>query len=530
MHHSPTSPGTSPMISHRSLAFWGTSALAVFWAYALIRPALLWDWEYYHDTPLLNFAAVMMHDFGMVPYRDMFETTMPGTFLFHYIIVGLGLETQTAFVTLGLLAMFALAGAGTLILSRVHYWSALMFAPFFLMVILQFGATALFQREILGLLAICSALILATRAGPRRQYLLRQGAVGLFFGIAATIKPQFGLGAPVGVLCLAALTWDADDTRPFVSVVIRGILASVAGFALPLIAAFLWIWSYGALDRFLFILTEYTPLYIQQTQSHAFTSPERRTQYLWQLWIKFAGFWTLLPGALMLSLLILGYRKLIARRMLILLSTITGLVAVYGVVPVLSGQFWDYHYYPFIYFAIMAASALLGLAMGPYFSQSGKRACFAIVALTIGLNLSPVNNLEWRRDDARIRVALAKDMETALRKWVPEGGRVQPIDWTAGALHAMMRARIPIATRFFYDFHFAHHASSDVNAGLRAEFMNALMDAPPEVILVAHTRMKVHGLDVSYDFPQLDAFTDTYYRPVGQNAQFDILLRRDLAS
>jgi len=71
-----------------------------------------------------------MHDFGRVPYRDIFETTMPGTFLFHYIIVGLGLETQTAFVTLGLIAMFALAAAGTYTLWRITPKGALLFAPF----------------------------------------------------------------------------------------------------------------------------------------------------------------------------------------------------------------------------------------------------------------------------------------------------------------------------------------------------------------------------------------------------------------
>lgn len=483
----------------------------------------MWDWKYYHDTPLLNFAGVMMHDFGMVPYRDMFETTMPGTFLFHYVITGFGLEAQTPFVILGVLAMGLLAALGAWTLSRISKPAALLFPPFYLMFILQFGPAALFQREILGLLAITPALVLATKPGGNS--LLRQGLVGFCFGVACTIKPQFALGAPVAVLCLAALS---QGSRGFIRSAISGILASVAGFALPLLAVFWWLWAYGGLDAFVFILTEYTQYYIQQTQSHAFTTPERRAQYLWTLWFRFGGFWMLLPGAVMLALLVWGYRSRIAGDTAVILGSVVSLVAIYGMLPVLSGQFWDYHYFPFMYLSILAASALFGFALEPVLSPSGRIACLSVVAVTLGLNIAPVPNLEWRQGDAKERFALALDMESALRKWVPDGGRVQPIDWSTGALHAMMRARIPIATRFFYDFHFAHHASTPINAQLRGRFLEELTTQAPEVMLIAHKRMKVFGLDVSYEFPELDAFMETGYRVVEENDQFSILLRRDL--
>jgi len=320
---SPSADGSA----RRMGALWGYSALVALWAYALIRPARLWTWEYYHDTPLLNYAAVLMHDFGRVPYRDIFETTMPGTFLFHYIIVGLGLETQTAFVTLGLIAMFALAAAGTYTLWRITPKGALLFAPFYLMVMLQFGPTALFQREILGLLAITPALILA-----------------------------------------------------------------------PLLITFLWLWSYDALEPFLFILTQYTPLYIQLTQLHAFLTPEDRMQYLKDLWPTFAGFWILLPGPLMLAMLTFATRARMARDHLILLATFSAMTAIYGLLPILSGQFWDYHYFPFIFFAILSSSALLGVALTS--SHPIKMAGLAMVALSLFLSLNPVANLEIRRADA----------------------------------------------------------------------------------------------------------------------------------
>lgn len=512
-----------PAASHH----WGYIGLLALWAYAIVKPAVSVGWQYYHDTPLLNFAGVMMQDFGKVPYRDFFETTMPGTFLFHYIIVGLGLEGQTSFVLLGLFAMLILAGLGSIILLALDKRAALLFAPFFLIAILQFGPAALFQREILGLLVIASAMVIATREKPK-SHLINQCLVGLCFGVACTIKPQFAVGAPVLVLCLAALTLERERPQSVVRTFVTGIAASLAGFALPLLAALIWLWSYGALERFIFILTEYTPLYIQQTQTHAFTTSELRTEYLWRLWNKFAGFNKYLPAILVLPLLILAYRPKIERRRQIILQAITAMAIVYGLLPIMSGQFWSYHYFPFLFFAIMATSALLAVALEPFVTKGPKAACLMLVTAMLGLTFVPVVDQDRLRDGSRARIEVVKDMENALTKWVPEGRRVQPIDWTAGALHAMMRTRTPIATQFFYDFHFAHHVSTDINAQLRAEFMSALTTAPPEAFLVAHNRSKVNGLDVSYEFPELEAFRNEGYVLVEKNPEFDVYLREDI--
>jgi len=293
---------------------------------------------------------------------------------------------------------------------------------------------------------------------------------------------------------------------------------------------FWWLWSYGALEDFWFILTQYMPLYIEQTDSHGYVTPEVRRIYLWMFWSKFGGFPTLLPGALLLLYLTLGFRRQIERAKQIRFYTFTALTVIYALVPILSGQFWAYHYFPYIFFAILSTSALLDIARAPRMNQSIKAVCVVLLAFALASNLFPVKHLEWQQRNEQYRLILAKDMETALRKWVPEGGRVQPVDWTEGALHAMMRARIPIATRFFYEFHFAHHVSRDINATLRTEFMDSLNANPPEVILVAHSRASVFGLDVSYDFPEFDAFRDGQYERVEQDPRYAIYLRRDLAS
>ncbi len=177
------------------------------------------------------------------------------------------------------------------------------------------------------------------------------------------------------------------------------------------------------------------------------TTPERRLRYLFEIAPTFGSFWPLLPGALILPLVLRAYWHNLEHKTRITLTSILALTLVYGTVPILSGQFWDYHYFPFVFFAILSTSALFGLLWEPFWAANRRIACFGVVILTLALNLSPVSNLEWRQKDAQDRVALAFEMEEALRRWVPEGGSVQPIDWTAGALHAMMRARVPIRRR-----------------------------------------------------------------------------------
>ena len=64
-------------------------------AFALLLPltflftaevTLSLKWRMVHDTPLLHYVAFLVDRFDSVVYRDVFETSMPGTFLFHLAI------------------------------------------------------------------------------------------------------------------------------------------------------------------------------------------------------------------------------------------------------------------------------------------------------------------------------------------------------------------------------------------------------------------------------------------------------------
>ncbi len=462
----------------------------------------------------------MMVDNGLLPYRDIFETTMPATFLFHYLVVALGLEGNTSFVSLGIAGFVCLSVLGSLILGQINIWAALLFAPAYLSFMLSFGPEALLQREVLGLAPVSLALLIATR---NWQPVTKCLAIGFLFGFATLIKPQFALGAPVVVL--AALAWPSDTWTNR----LKGIGCSLLGFISPLLLTLVLLWMTGAIEQFLFILREYTPLYIQQTRTHEFVSTDARAAYLWNGWRQFGGLWTLLPGPIMLTILIWFTGKKAFSEHHTLLIAITILSFLYGLMPILSGQFWPYHYFLFAYFSLMALSGLL-VVLQREFSPFAKWIGLGVVSATLLLQTPRFTNLEQTKLSSAKRVAEAKEMQVALETWLPSGARVQPLDWTSGTLHAMMLARAELATRFMYDFHFAHHVSHPTIQGLRSKFVEELRSDPPEALLEGLKATRVKGEDVSYDFPELEKFRTENYTKVAESERFALYRRADLGN
>ena len=94
-----------------------------------------------------------------------------------------------------------------------------------------------------------------------------------------------------------------------------------------------------------------------------------------------------------------------------------------------------------------------------------------------------------------------------LRADLKPGDTVQPLDWTDGAVHAMLISEAQIATRFVYAFSFYHHISSRYIKDLRREFIAALHRAKPRFIIKMENGFPwVHGLDTTKDFADLDRF------------------------
>ena len=89
--------------------------------------------------------------------------------------------------------------------------------------------------------------------------------------------------------------------------------------------------------------------------------------------------------------------------------------------------------------------------------------------------------------------------------------RLQPLDWTEGALHGMLLAEAVIATPYLYNYHFYHYISDPYIQLMRQRFMANLIQAPPRFIIETDDELRPSGLDTTDSFPELEAFVQQHY-------------------
>ena len=482
-------------------------------------------WEYSRDTPLLNYVGFLIWEHGFAPYKDVFETSMPGTLAFHSLVAGLGLTSNLGFMILtsviilsfsllGALAVLPLGAAGTMIAFPLLASAMLIMGPGWIMKI-----------DMVALLPISAALWCATWRYPgsigRRQFL-----IGVLFGIAGTMKPHLVLGAPVVVLTAYALEHWSERLRdlPFRPLVIQ-IALSLLGFAIPILLVLAWLVSSGAYDRFIFVLTDYLPLHLEKTDWQEFLPSEQKRQIIIDTTLRFGGHYPLVPAAALTPLLALAAWRRLETRQIILVTALGLLAALYGLAPALGGQFYIYYYFPFFYFSLLliaSSASLVGKSGLPPFLGPVWILCLAGFLAVFGSRYYSDSLFHPDRLDNVAR------MEAALERWLPDGGKVQPIDWTSGVVHAMLRQQVLPATPFLYDYHFHHHVGSRINEELRVAFMDDLEENPPEMFMAAKAFPKVSGLNTSDSFPARDAFLAQGYRVVENDDAFVVYLRNDL--
>ncbi len=489
----------------------------------------LWDsrdWPYIHDTSLMLYAGWCLGE-GAAPYRDLFDMNMPGTYLamqalgawFGWSDVGVRVADVlcTAIIAAGTFAAFSGAGPppplrGYGVASRLPAAAAALLFPLWY---LRGGPSVSLQREALALgpLAVMFGLV-ESGVAPRFRAL----GTGVLAGLIVSIKPQLLLLA-VPLIARLAVRARPSPLLP----VARDFLA---GIAVPVASLWLFLALRGSVGDFIDVATGYWPLYGQLNGDHQILDGGARLNYL------VTSTWEGLRHRFML----LGLLGLAAGLLNPPLRGVTwtwaGLVAAAAIYPALSGQFWVYHWLP-LHYALLGAAAL---ALAPPTTRRSvlRGAQAAAAAATVASVAyasadavagaragTPDNDVVLARH--RVRGAPA-EIGAFLQQHLVAGDRVQPLDWTGGAIHGMLAARATLATRFMYDFHFYHHVDDPYIGRLRRDFMRQMWSARPRFVIdVFAKRPFPSGPRTSTDFPELHAFLDEHYRVAHHGSTFRIL-------
>jgi hypothetical protein len=515
----------------RLIATFQTALFVLFAALLLLKAYTTLQWRMAQDTPLLHYAAFLMDKHHFVPYRDIFETSMPGTLAFHYLIGTLFGYGDAAFRALDLTLLAALLVATFAFMRRfgrlAAAWSALLFG----LVYLAQGQAMSLQRDYVGVIPIALALLCIPQRSATPVRLWRFILMGLLFGLSALIKPHLVIAIPIVFATVLAFRRRSQpaSTRDF----IRCAAATGVSLLVPSAIALAWLAAHSALGAFVDMCVHYLPLHSALTGDHRTISGLARVLYLIANTSTLGGF-----GALFLCSLLAYYHVAdiadgdpttsISLRCLGLCTL------AYAVYPALAGKFWSYHYMPFAYFCSL--SAALCLYAWPRSNTSLTRAWILLTALVTTVTVQlPMSDY--------VR-SLASDLRSGPEAHAPKGGRVdeiaeflkanlhpgdtvQPLDWTGGSIHGMLLAEARLATRFMYDYHFYHHVSSPYIQGLRQSFLSQLRMASPRFIIDVETfKPWVSGPDTTHEFPELRRFLEDSYDVVFEGNGYFIYERR----
>ena len=488
-----------------------TVFLILLAALLIAQAAFSLQWPIAHDEAPLFYESFLMQN-GQVPYKDFFDFQMPGSFFAYYI---LGILSNFGPLRIRLLDLILLTAISTITyfaMRRFGKFAALAAPILFALKYLQGGPNLSLQREYLILIFISLSIWIGVSDSLtfRKRLML-----GLLYGLATTLKPHAALGLlPFLLFDIADLRERREFSLP--SLAKQIILPVAIGFAIPVLLVILYLTLTQSLSPLIDIILNYVPLYAQINGEMAITPSAERTAYLLnQLWrLGGSGLWLIPAGV--------GIYINRNRQTYLLVS----LALVYALYPALTGQFFPYHYIPFIYTIILVAS----LALSSNYQLPITNLSYLILLLTILLTVRPSQTFlrQLQGKDIAIAADRATQISAYLEKNLEPGDQVQSLDWTGGSLLAMLENRAPIATSYVFDFYFYHHVSNPYIQSLRTDFMTQLQESKPRFIIevTAIDKPWVSGEDTSRDFPELRAFLTENYSVTMEREDYIIYERR----
>lgn len=472
--------------------------LALLAAFLIAQAVYSLQWGITHDAAPLLYETFLMQG-GAMPYRDIFDFQMPGAYAAYSLLGALSSFGPLRLRLFDLAILAALIGITWFALRRFGHLPAITAGVLFGLSYLQGGPSLSLQREYLILIFLSLSIFIGmSDSWSFRKRLL----LGLLFGLAATIKPH----ASIGLIPFLLFDIGSLRQRPGVSLTDlakQSILPIAFGFLIPVTLVIVWLAFTNSLLPFLDIAANYWGLYSQINGEMAITPSAERMPYLLnQVWRLGGSGWWLIPAGLGVYL----HRN----RQAYLLAS---LALCYAIYPALSGQFFPYHYIPFIYFIILLA--VLAITNTPSITNYQLLITNFVLLAVILITIRPSSTFIRQIEGKAIATSTdrAAEISRYLAKNLEAGDEVQPLDWTGGTLLAMLETHAPLATSYVFDFYFYHHVSNPYIQSLREDFISQLQDVQPRFIVevVAIDKPWVSGEDTSRDFPELRKFLDEHY-------------------
>ncbi|MFH1386570.1 MAG: glycosyltransferase family 39 protein [bacterium] len=484
-------------------------------ALLIIEIVMSLSWRMQHDSPIMYYIVFLAKHYHLIFYKEIFDMNMPGTYLFFSVVSSIFGHSDLGFRLTDIIWLLLIMLVTWGIMQRfgkIVAWASIVL---FGLSYFHLGAESFLQREFIALAPISLAVFVAI-AQRRLSLLNRSFWVGFLFGLSAIIKPALAVGLPVTIFYLLGQTEDEKGcwNKYFI------ILFSLVGLTIPIFSSIVWLWQQGSLPYFMEMVLSYLPLYGKLAGDHHTMHGLKQLYYLTMSYGVLGGYSFWLVPAFIGGFLALFYtRPSLSNKNIV--GLLAGLVVVYSLYPVFGGQFWTYHWFPFQYFIILLSSLTfvqltdlqdkLSLRLSKEFLTGIILFCSLFFMI---LYLMPPADYfrQITFQPIVIKDGRVDGIANYLKDHLKPGDKVQPLDWTGGAVHAMLISRAEVATPFIYDFHFYHHISRPYIQTLRQRFIEALKNKKPRYIIEIFTEKPwVWGKDTTLKFNELREYIKDNY-------------------
>ncbi len=459
------------------------------------------SWPFISDAVLMRYADFLLHH-GMVPYRQIVDVNLPGSYVLDNVVThifGVSALAWRCFdvaLTIGALACF-------LALTGRKDWHAGVFAgSLFALIHAGDGVAQEAQRDL-----VMTVLLMAGLTALFRSRLWPAFLFGLCCGAASTLKPQalvflfavvfmgqFGLGGRIKIFFVAAV-----------------------GAFLPLAIIGLWLWHQGALSAFF------------QTANGLMRYHAGMARHTPAFLITHA-----VPGFI-IPLLVPAFTLLITKGDWRCPKQQVALFGIaFGVFSFcLQGKAYPYHRYPLLAFSLLLVTLELQSVLTSWVPGKLLRLESACAWFLLGygaLWLVPASTAKALRYDWRSQPSLNQlqaDL-TQVRAMLSSGSQpgaaldrnVQCMDTIAGCITVLNRMQLVQSTGFLYDCYFFAPGSSSVKEDMRTRFLAQIRLNPPKVFVITDNWCLnlPSGYEKLQQWPAFTQFLDANYAIVKQRS------------
>lgn len=524
-------------LSHKTVERVKYIFLAFLFMVFLVQFVLSFSWRVRGDSVYLHYVAYLINEHDFLPYRDIFEINLPGTYLFHMAvgrifgyshyglrIVNIAWLTATFVVTWLIMKPFGRITA---------FASCLLFG----IIYLGFGPYMSMQREFIAILPMATALLLTIWRKPNHLVNPINFIIGALFAFVALIKPTLILGFPAIVIynCIRDTNGSKSIKKLIKPLIVGGGFAFI-GFLLTLIIPFIWLWRIGILQTFWDISSSYTPLYAQMSGDLQFRDTFSHIKHTLYRFQEFKHFGILFIASTFGVYFVFKRSTSVDTKKLSILLLV--LSVCYIIYASSGGKVWFNYFLPYMYFGSLGTAIVLYLP--PLFAKLYRPNIIPVLVFIISAiiileyNVFPKENIVFPKivfqPQTKFELSAEKredEIVAYLNDNLSPTDKVQPLSWAPGTIEAMLASKAVLATPYIADFQFYHHVSTPYIQTLRQDFMTKLEAEMPKFIIDVYAERKISGLDTSYEFPELKNFITQYYIKDYTGTGFDIYRRRD---